>query len=125
MKVRTAPLAAVLATALLITTAMVAAAVEPAPPEAPATSECSTTAPGPAELGEAQELGEVPELTGMAPEPVPTTDPDACEDACISAWAVCLDACAGDPECRNDCHYDKQLCMNDCWTGCHWLNEGC
>lgn len=121
MKVRTAPLAAVLATALLITTALVAAAVEPAPPEAPANNECSTAALGPAELGEAQELGEVPELTGINPEPVPTSE--HCDTACLEAWAACVDACpgeAGEPEneaCRRDCHYDKQLCLNACWIG--------
>ena len=120
MKVRTARLAAVLAAALLISTAMVAAAVEPAPPEAPVTSECSATAPGPAE---------VPGLALIAPEPVATAD--ECETACVEAWAVCVNACPGNPEdpeneaCRRDCLFDKNLCMNECWGGCHWLNPGC
>lgn len=129
MKVRTSRLAAVLATALLMTTALGAAAAGPAPPEAPVSDECRATAPVLSELGAAQEPVEVPGLTGTAPEPVPTSD--HCDTACMDAWAACVDACPGDPgdpendACRSDCHYDKQLCLNECWSGCHWLNPGC
>lgn len=129
MKIKTARLSAVLATALLLATAMVAAAAGPAPPEAPVTNECRATAPVLSELGEAQEPAEAPDLAVIAPEPVPTTE--HCETACLEAWAVCIDNCPGNPgependACRDDCRHDKQLCLNECWTGCHWLNPGC
>lgn len=120
MKVKTARLAAGLATALLIAIAMVSAAAGPAPPEATVPNELCATAPVLSELGEAQEPVEAPGLTVIAPEPVPASS-NYCETACLEAWAVCIDACPGNPgependACRSDCHSDKQRCLIACW----------